>query len=105
MTQIEVPDWVVEQAAYAIHRVMKGSSLTDSDWTNGSILGRDNEWRKQVTDAATSAITAALGAWVVPVGYENRWHCTGNKWLSRDPAHPDDGDSQPAYVLRQEKPE
>lgn len=91
MSQIEVPVWVVARARAAVREFWE-------NYKGGHDCGE--------FDAAMKvAITAALGAWVVPVGYENRWHCTGNKWLSRDPAHRDDGDSQPAYVLRQEKPE
>ena len=70
MTEIDVPDWVVEIAAKAIIANAKPGYVGELSAYN----------------FADDALTAALGAWVVPVGRLN--------------------DSSPTlYTLRQEKPE
>ena len=75
MTEIDVPDWVVEAAEEA--RVHCLNAVT----AYGS-AGVDERYHM----AMKAALTAALGAWVVPVGRLN--------------------DSNPTlYTLRQEKPE
>ena len=74
MTEIDVPDWVVKAAEDA--RVHCLNAVT----AYGS-AGVDERYHM----AMRAALTAALGAWVVPVGRLN--------------------DSNPTlYTLRQEKP-
>ena len=75
MTEIDVPDWVVKAAEDA--RVHRLNAVT----AYGS-AGVDERYHM----AMRAALTAALGAWVVPVGRLN--------------------DSNPTlYTLRQEKPD
>lgn len=98
MTEIDVPDWVVEVAFNA------WCDVADMD-----------EWRvRNPNEALRAALTAALGAWVVPVGYVHEqtlsdlndclakpslraggtiWSCQGGPY------------TEPLYTLRQEKPE
>lgn len=98
MTEIDVPDWVVEQAFNA------WCDVADVD-----------EWRvRNSHEALRAAITAALGAWVVPGPY--RFLKNGDNpsdWLDREingePPNPkhlrEEFSIQNAFALRQEKPE
>ena len=88
MNKIDVPDWVVQAA-------MDAYAKANED--NGEPV-------EYFPDAMIAALTAALGAWVVPVGYLNKWD-DGDETISARPAHPEDGLAQPLYTLRQEKPE
>ena len=103
MTEIDVPDWVVKAAEDA--RVHCLNAVT----AYGS-AGVDERYHM----AMKAALTAALGAWVVPVGYVHEqtlsdlndclakpslraggtiWSCQGGPY------------TEPLYTLRQEKPE
>ena len=95
MTEIDVPDWVVEQALNA------WCDVADVD-----------EWRvRNSHEALRAALTAALGAWVVPAFF-----ATGGEgdftlfteFTDIDQAYAHAGDAGwvvEAYALRQEKPE
>lgn len=96
MTQIEVPDWVVEVACSAAFVEFSENQRADM----------------------RAAITAALGAWVVPSGFRYRvapteasrnrpWTGSGVLGEWNDPMPPDSKclQCQPLYTLRQEKPE
>ena len=93
MTEIDVPDWVVEVAGEAFGR------HNDLCWDDGSMR---------------AALTAALGAWVVLGPY--RFLKNGDNpsdWLDRqingEPPNPkhlrEEFRIENAYTLRQEKPE
>ena len=98
MTEIDVPDWVVEQAFNA------WCDVADVD-----------EWRvRNSHEALRAALTAALGAWVVLGPY--RFLKNGDNpsdWLDRqingEPPNPkhlrEEFRIENAYTLRQEKPE
>lgn len=99
MSQIEVPDWVVEIAAKAYFEDM--CSL--DRWNDPMDEAERDDWR----DGARKIITAALGAWVVPAGFTNseemRELLAGRGgWVSGIEL---DGDTHTLYTLRQEKPE
>ena len=86
MTEIDVPDWVVEVAGEAFGR------HNDLCWDDGSMR---------------AALTAALGAWVARTGFTNseemRELLAGRGgWVSGIEL---DGDTRTLYTLRQEKPE
>ena len=81
MTEIDVPDWVVAVALEAC-----GEHFTGSD--------ADME----------RALTAALGAWVVPVGQAGTMPGTAGFTMAVFKTI-DVGVAQPLYTLRQEKPE
>ena len=94
MTEIDVPDWVVEAALLATSDPSE-TSLTHAEY-------------------ARAIITAALGAWVVPGPY--RFLKNGDNpsdWLDRqingEPPNPkhlrEEFRIENAYTLRQEKPE
>lgn len=86
MTSIEVPDWVAAVALEAC-----GEHFT----------GPDADMKR--------AITAALGAWVVPVGYRVSIPSEPElgHWLEDigEVTHPDPETHTTLYSLRQEKPE
>lgn len=98
MTEIDVPDWVVEQAFNA------WCDVADVD-----------EWRvRNSHEALRAALAAALGAWVVLGPY--RFLKNGDNpsdWLDRkingEPPNPkhlrEEFRIENAYTLRQEKPE
>ena len=102
MTEIDVPDWVVEQAFNA------WCDVADVD-----------EWRvRNSHEALRAALTAALGAWVVPVGVRYRVApndaCRSRPWVgpgivaewNRPPLTDSETlQYQSIYTLRQEKPE
>lgn len=99
MTEIDVPDWVVEVAA----RVVAKSVGEDYD-----SLGPFTQ--KAIKATQRECITAALGAWVVPVACAARWEIeilnnttvnSAEAWsLDTLDAH-----DVTLYTLRQEKPE
>jgi uncharacterized membrane protein len=94
MTEIDVPDWVVEAAMDAYAKVNED---------NGEPV-------EYFPDAMIAALTAALGAWVVPVACAARWEIeilnnttvnSAEAWsLDTLDAH-----DVTLYTLRQEKPE
>lgn len=84
MTEIDVPDWV--------------ALLAEDRYSEAYYKGMTR------TESMKAALTAALGAWVVPAGYLNKWD-DGDETVSARPAHPEHGLAQPIYALRQEKPE
>lgn len=88
MTEIDVPDWVVEQALNA------WCDVADVD-----------EWRvRNSHEALRAALTAALGAWVVPVGQAGTMPGTAG-FTAAVFKTIDVGVAQPLFTLRQEKPE
>lgn len=116
MTEIEVPDWVVEQAAMAVERSHhpEWSDEQFSVWWNHDPFfcerrttwsGYENMTRKEKSLAtARHAITAALGAWVVPVGQAGTMPGTVGFTMAAFKTI-DVGVAQPLYTLRQEKPD
>ena len=113
MTEIDVPDWVVEAAEDA--RVHRLNAVT----AYGS-AGVDERYHM----AMRAALTAALGAWVVPVAWGVQYDLEGTgKSEVRDlrftkdsaegaafaaqcsipPGFPIKVSAQPLYTLRQEK--
>lgn len=83
MTEIDVPDWVVEVAGEAFGR------HNDLCWDDGSMR---------------AALTAALGAWVVPVGHG--YVAKGSQQLVvTDERFSSFPNVFTLYTLRQEKPE
>lgn len=99
MSQIEVPDWVVEAArrAHSVDRASNGELID-------SLAGKDYGDRLLV-----GIITAALGDWVVPAGYRVSIPSEPElgHWLEDigEVTHPDHETHTTLYVLRQEKPE
>lgn len=104
MTEIDVPDWVVEVACSAAFVEFSDNQRTDM----------------------RAALTAVMGAWVVPVawGVQYDWEGTGKSEVrdlrftkdSADgaafasqcaipPGFPIKVSAKPLYTLRQEKPE
>ena len=86
MTEIDVPDWVVEQAFNA------WCDVADVD-----------EWRvRNSHEALRAALAAALGAWVVQVMWKHErcgWTPINEALIATR------GQINYAYTLRQEKPE
>lgn len=90
MTEIDVPDWVVARARAAVREF----------WENYKGCHDCGEF-----DAAMkAALTAALGAWVVPVGQAGTMPGTAGFTMAVFKTI-DVGVAQPIYTLRQEKPE
>lgn len=105
MTEIDVPDWVVEAGAKAILAI-----------ANPKCVGELAAYQ-----FAEDALTAALGAWVVPTKFQSRERFMGSDWsLWRTFDYPHDRDSdfdrmnnadgwqserRDLYTLRQEKPD
>ena len=100
MTEIDVPDWVVEAAEEA--RVHCLNAVT----AYGS-AGVDERYHM----AMKAALTAALGAWVVPAHFATDGAgdvAVFEEFTELDQAYAhagDDGWVVEAYALRQEKPE
>lgn len=114
MNSIEVPDWVVDEALFC-------TPLHDGDELAMPIdlmrLGSP-ETLDRARSAMRAALTAALGAWVVPAGYQETitvqddgvfadierklWH-----WIPGKPIPESTADTfrEPIFTLRQEKPE
>lgn len=97
MTEIDVPDWVVAVALDA-YKASRGAY-------EGEVTADADDMR--------AALTAALGAWVVPAGYMDaeaefmlprpgRCVLSSQTVLVRDAY---EGRNLPLYTLRQEKPE
>lgn len=106
MTEIDVPDWVVEDvlSRYSALRIERG----DNEPFPAELA------RQQRQDDMRAALTAALGAWVVPGPY--RFLKNGDNpsdWLDRkingEPPNQkhlrEEFSIENAYTLRQEKPE
>ena len=101
MTEIDVPDWVVEVAMAA------GEKFASENTVSMYATVRDLRREEMRT-----SITAALGAWVVPVGYASRKALAA---VSTPPFYGCDTyisaeeqtivACEPLYALRQEKPE
>lgn len=88
MTEIDVPDWVVEVAGEAFGR------HNDLCWDDGSMR---------------AAITAALVAWVVPMACTEPWRIDYLSSYPRNTVEVSSMDTLSAgditlYTLRQEKP-
>lgn len=86
MTEIDVPDWVVEVAAKA---------MADS-------IGHG--MAEKCEKHALATLTAALGAWVVPVGQAGTMPGTAGFTMAVFKTI-EVGVAQPLFTLRQEKPE
>lgn len=88
MTEIDVPDWVVEVAGEAFGR------NNDLCWDDGSMR---------------AALTAALGAWVVPACYRLHQPNHSSEWISGmyggPPMTHKAWSVEQTFTLRQEKPE
>lgn len=82
MTEIDVPDWVVEVACSAAFVEFSENQRADM----------------------RAALTAALGAWVVPVGQAGTMPGTAGFTMAVFKTI-DVGVDQPIYTLRQEKPD
>lgn len=92
MTEIDVPDWVVEAALKAW--------FSGEDYENADMSAFNEDMR--------ATLTAALGAWVVPVGFvdlRNLARLAENKAATAWPAMYANADDVTLYTLRQEKPE
>ncbi len=92
MTEIDVPDWVVEQAVNA------WCDVADVD-----------EWRvRNSHEALRAALTAALGAWVVPACYRLHQPNHSSEWISGmyggPPMNHKAWSVEQTFTLRQEKP-
>lgn len=99
MTEIDVPDWVVEVAA----RVVAKSVGEDYD-----SLGPFTQ--KAIKATQRECITAALGAWVVPTACTEPWRIEYLSTYPRNTVEVSSMDTLSAgdvtlYTLRQEKPE
>ena len=93
MSQIEIPDWVFEQAFNA------WCDVADMD-----------EWRvRNPNEALRAALTAALGAWVVPACYRLHQPNHSSEWISGmyggPPMTHKAWSVEQTFTLRQEKPE
>jgi hypothetical protein len=107
MTSIEVPDWVAQAYIASYHHAYDTEELP-------------------YMESVKAALTAALGAWVVPVAFGVRydWEGTGKSEVrdlrftkdsaegaafaaqcSIPPGFPIKVSAQPLYTFRQEKPE
>lgn len=93
MTEIDVPDWVVKAAEDARVRCLNAVTAYGS-------AGVDERYHM----AMKAALTAALGAWVVPVGQAGTMPGTAGFTMTVFKTI-DVGVAQPLYTLRQEKPE
>lgn len=90
MTDIDVPDWVVE-----IYRRTYRENFID-----GRLL--------KVDERINRALRAAMSAWLVPVGYvdlRNLARLADNEAATAWPAMYSVEDDATLYTLRQEKPE
>lgn len=110
MSQIEVPDWVVEVAARVVAKNVGEDYDSLGQFTQETIKATQRE-----------CITAALVAWVVPTKFQSRERFMGSDWsLWRTFDYPHDRDSdfdrmnnadgwqaerRDLFTLRQEKPE
>ena len=99
MTEIDVPDWVVKAAEDA--RVHRLNAVT----AYGS-AGVDERYHM----AMRAALTAALGAWVVPVAVSREHDASRPTFGDVVPNDSQEADMWayalvPLYTLRQEKPE
>lgn len=92
MSQIEIPDWVVEIA-------LKGRA----EAANQPPKIVDGYYHFPTAhDAMRSALSAALERWLVPRGYLITWHSSGEQVVSARPAHQDDGKTDTLYLFRKE---
>lgn len=97
MTEIDVPDWVVEVAAETISK----RHLSNTGVPFPIAACRDD---------ARAAIIAALGAWVVPTACTAPWRIDYLSSYPRNTVEVSSMDTLSAgditlYTLRQEKPE
>ena len=92
MTEIEVPDWVVEAAMRA-----EDKFYAEKNYGSFSDIQGDD-----AAAAMRAAINAALGAWVVHEGWKYEGLYPNVLPFRKDRA---DGYTAPLFTLRQEKPE
>lgn len=112
MSQIEVPDWVVEVAAKVLGEIVMANSSGTTEHDDGVTIHMTKSVHELGEEALRAAIAAALGAWVVPVGYAGRKALSA---VSTPPFYGCDAYISAAeqtdvvcdriYYLRQEKPE
>ena len=105
MTEIDVPDWVVEVACHAAAKA-HGDYLWPEEWMDGDDATLADEARATIR----AALTAALGAWVVHEGFFDPDAMDHLRSNVIDPVgvlrRKSNGISTVAiYTLRQEKPE
>ena len=99
MTEIDVPDWVVKAAEDARVRCLNAVTAYGS-------AGVDERYHM----AMKAAITAALGAWVVPTACTEQWRIDYLSSYPRNTVEVSSMDTLSAgdmtlYTLRQEKPD
>lgn len=112
MTEIEVPDWVVEAALLASFRVAcehTGTEFSEDEFRNARDE-HDRENRNVASDMMRAALTAALGAWVVPTACTEPWRIDYLSSYPRNTVEVSSMDTLSAgditlFTLRQEKPE
>jgi hypothetical protein len=100
MTSIEVPDWVVEVACAKLAVGMEFEGKWPEDYQDDA--------GDELREAMKTAITAALGAWVVPQ-HQAQW-IVEQCWEDITPEQFADLEETEAvtrtlYTLHQEKPE
>ena len=103
MTEIDVPDWVVEEACAKLAVGME----FEGKWPEDD----QDEAGDELREAMRAALTAALGAWVVARAWAGtdfpnwrRHESEQVRKLTRK-AQPQHGFITPLYTLRQEKPD
>lgn len=101
MTEIDVPDWVVEAACAKLAVGMEFEGKWPEDY--------QDEAGDELREAMRAAITAALGAWVVPACYRLHQPNHSSEWISGVYSGPPFTHKawsvEQTYTLRQEKPE
>ena len=94
MTEIDVPDWVVERACIAYYN--------EPAW---AFMSHKAECKEMMR----AALTAALGAWVVPACYRLHQPNHSSEWISGmyggPPMNHKAWSVEQTFTLRQEKPE
>ena len=100
MTEIDVPDWVVEAAMRA-----EDKFYAEKNYGSFSDIQGDD-----AAEAMRVALTAALGAWVVPAACTEPWWIEYLSTYPRNTVEVWSMDTLSAgdvilYTLRQEKPE
>lgn len=108
MIQIEVPDWVVEIAAKVLGEIVMANSSGTTEHDDGVTIHMTKSVHELGEEALRAAITAALGAWVVPQ-HQAQW-IVEQCWEDITPKQFADLEETEAvtrtlYDLRQEKPE
>jgi len=99
MTEIDVPDWVVSAAMRA-----EDTFYAEKNYGSFSDIQGDD-----AAEAMRAALTAALGAWVVPACYRLHQPNHSSEWISGmyggPPMTHKAWSVEQTFTLRQEKPE